>query len=149
MLRTTIAVLLAVAAASAARASGDYPGTIKDHLSASKLPSCALCHRTPAGGGDAVTAFAGAMVAEGLTGLSNTTALKAGLDALEAAGTDSDGDGTGDIDELRAGDDPNKAGATNAGPTPVYGFGCASAPAASSLVGALAAFGLLALRRRR
>jgi MYXO-CTERM domain-containing protein len=89
------------------------------------------------------------MVAEGLTGGSNTTALTTALDALEAAGTDSDGDGTGDIDELRAGEDPNAAGVSNDGPTPSYGFGCAAAPAASPLVGALAAFGLLALRRRR
>jgi MYXO-CTERM domain-containing protein len=148
MLRSSLLVAVLFVALPAG-ASSTYPGAIKDHLTASKLPACTLCHQTAGGGGPVVTPFAHAMVAEGLTGGSNTTALTAALDALEAAGTDSDGDGTGDIDELRAGGDPNTAGASNAGPTPVYGFGCAAAPAASPLVGALAVLGLFALRRRR
>jgi hypothetical protein len=46
------------------------------------------------------------MLAAGLT-ISGGSSLTSALDKLEQDGTDSDGDGVGDIDELKAGTSPN------------------------------------------
>jgi hypothetical protein len=142
--------LVVVGAAQPAAASFNYPADLAEHLSAPKVPACTLCHQSASGGDALVTPFVEAMRAEGLQGGGQTALLTTALDALDAAGTDSDGDGTSDVDELRAGEDPNAAGESNAGPSPEYGFGCAAAaPAAAPLLGVVAALGLLALRRRR
>ena len=141
-------------AAVGARASGNYPGDIADHLGG-PAPACTLCHASPGGGGPGVTAVASAMAAEGLTGGANTTAMLAAIDALDAAGTDSDGDEVSDVDELRAGTDPNVAGSTGGGgdtpPAPAYGFGCAASPVSTDapLLAALAVFAVAGLARRR
>lgn len=126
-LRPSFLVALVLSFAPAAVASTTYPSAVRSHLTAERIPSCTACHETSAGGAGTVTKpFGEAMMAEGLVGGSDEAALTAALDALEAAGTDSDGDGTGDIDELRAGTDPNAAAGTAGDEeTVAYGFGCA------------------------
>lgn len=152
-MRRSLPMLLFALAAPAAATSG-FPTVIRDTLALDAAPACLLCHTATAGGaGTATKPFAVSMRAAGLVPF-NVTSLEAALTALEADGTDSDGDGTGDIDELVAGTDPNLPPAEGEGEgegegEPVqYGFGCADAPAAP-----LTAFALLTLarcsRRRR
>ena len=94
-----------------AAATPNFPGAIKSHLGLDSKPACTLCHTTLAGGDGTVSrAFGVAMRGDGLVP-NDTSSLNDALDALEAAGTDSDADGVGDIDELKAGTNPNVADA--------------------------------------
>ncbi|MBM4280574.1 MAG: hypothetical protein FJ137_07370 [Deltaproteobacteria bacterium] len=154
MLRRALPLLLLLA--PAALASSNYPGDLQSHLDAPAAPACTLCHQSPGGGDTVVTPFGLAMKDEGLTGFGQTALLTGALDALEAAATDSDGDGTGDVDELRAGRDPNVddgdgggGGGGDVPPPPAYGFGCAAAPASSTALGASLVLLWGARRRRR
>jgi hypothetical protein len=89
-----------------------YPARIQSHLALSTPPpsDCLLCHGSKQGGGPVVQPFGKSMVDAGLTGSSNQEQLGAALDKLAAASTDSDGDGVPDIEELKAGSDPNPSG---------------------------------------
>jgi hypothetical protein len=70
------------------------------------LPACTICHTDTLGGFGTVTVAFGKSAQ--LAGLNFTEpSLVPALNKLEEAGTDSDGDGIGDITELRAGQDPN------------------------------------------
>lgn len=132
-----------------ALASSVYPPGIKTKLGLSAEPeaSCALCHATSAGGDAVSKPFGMAMKGKGLMGGSAIPFLESALTQLEAAGTDSDGDGTGDVAELRAARNPNVADAVPQPmpPSPKYGCGADVVPA---LGGALALL-TLGLRRRR
>ncbi len=140
--------------ATASLASSSYPSAVKEHLSATTAPSCTVCHATNSGGFGTVTRpFGVTMMAAGL-GSGNVDSLNNVLDAVEAEGSDSDGDGRADIDELRIGADPNDS--SDGGEVPVdngakdalrYGFGCSAGgvPPAVVLLLPLA----LARRRRR
>lgn len=150
MLRNLLLVS-ALLSSTSALASSIFPGAIATHVSGPR-PSCTVCHATNAGGSGTVTQATGiALKAEGLVS-SDTDALNAALDALETAGTDSDGGGEGDVAELRAGTDPNDGtdDGSDPGTTPTdtlkYGFGCAQVGAAGLAPVVVA---LLALRRRR
>lgn len=105
-------VALTAAAAmwpAVAHASPDYPGAIATHLGLSGTPQCTLCHTDNSGGQGTVTkAFGLSMRAHGLVSGSDTS-LFAALDAMTADKTDSLCDGTPDIDDLKAGRDPNVA----------------------------------------
>lgn len=105
-----LALLLALALPASALASPTYPPRIKSQLSMSVEPQCTLCHTTNTGGRGTVTTPFGrtAMNTYGLTS-NNVNLLATVLQRMEADGVDSDGDGTGDIAELRAGRNPNVA----------------------------------------
>jgi hypothetical protein len=150
MLRNLL--LVSALLSTSALASSPFPGAIATHLDASR-PSCTVCHASNAGGSGTVTKPTGiALKAEGLVS-SDIDALNAALDALEAAGTDSDGGGEGDVAELRAGTDPNDGaddgddpGSGGTDDSLKYGFGCAQVGAAGLTPVVVA---LVALRRRR
>ncbi len=82
-----------------------FPAEIQKHLNLSYTPPCTLCHATLAGGGPIATKFGQSMVAAGLT--VNIATLDPALDTLNTNKTDSDGDGTPDIQALQAGIDPS------------------------------------------
>lgn len=133
-------------AAAPAVASSSYVGAIQSHLGlrAPVPEGCALCHTNGVTGINTVnTPFGTSARALGLSAGSDTKLAQV-LDAMAAAGTDSDGDGVSDVDELKAGTSPNMRDGS-AGQAPLQ-FGC-GAQAAPGAVGV----GLLAwaLRRRR
>ncbi len=139
----------------AAQASAGYPQALVQQLQLQPpgaLP-CMLCHESQQGGtGTAVRPFAVALQARGLRGTSRTDLLQVALGTLEREATDSDGDGTPDVTELRALRDPNRdpAGADDglfsaeAAPEPLS-YGCSSASGAAPALVVL----LLGVRRRR
>ncbi len=91
-----------------AQASGNYPAEVATFTEVPCATTCLLCHTTASGGGGTANqAFALALKDRGLTGGGDVDALITALSALEADAVDSDGDGTTDIDGLRAGLDPN------------------------------------------
>ena len=134
-----------------AQASGNYPAEVATFTEVPCTPTCLLCHTTAGGGGGTANqAFALALKDRGLTGGGDADALTTALSALEADAVDSDGDGTTDIEGLRAGLDPNEGNAFCGGDVaeaPTYGcFQHVRAGTGVGLVmGALAA----ALFRRR
>jgi MYXO-CTERM domain-containing protein len=153
MVRDAAAALTAIGCLvfpAVALATPNFPPEISAHLSLTYTPDCPVCHRGTPGTGTATSPFAQSMKARGLVA-NDIGSLDTALDALAAEGTDSDGDGVGDIAELTAGTDPNIAGGANL--TPVYGCGARIAPVAAAgpwaLLLALPALGMLALRRRR
>jgi len=123
-----------------------FPSEIQSHLGLSYAPQCTLCHGSVSGGGPVVTPFGQAMLAAGLT-VSGGSTLTNALDTLAKNKTDSNGDGVPDIDELKAGNDPNP------NKTPVQ-YGCGAKIAPGSPVGwqvpifALIAFALFTSRSR-
>lgn len=154
--RALVGVLSALFAAAglgapAAEASPNFPDEIRLHLDSTPIPACTACHDNILGGFDTVTRPHGeAMMAAGLFA-DDVPSLQSALDALEADGTDSDGGGVTDVEELRDGTDPNDPAddGAPAGIGPVrYGIGCAQAGASLPLMAGLA-LGLLLARRRR
>ncbi|HET6981308.1 MAG TPA: thrombospondin type 3 repeat-containing protein [Myxococcaceae bacterium] len=143
--------VLLVAAALAgglAHASSIYPPEVRSHLGLSYTPDCSLCHANgQTGFGTVTTPFGTSMRARGLVA-QNIGSLDTALDALAAEKTDSDGDGTPDIDELKAGTDPNVAGG-GAVPPPTYGCFDVSGQPGSPLGLIPLALALLLLRLRR
>lgn len=152
--------LLVVAALSstAALASSNYPGEMASHLGGNTpIPSCTVCHASNAGGFGTVTKSHGISLMDAGLVAGDVGSLTAALDTLASDGTDSDGGGVGDVDELKAGTDPNVAadddggGDGDGGDEPLqYGF-CAASPDEGGGLGVAGglAVGLLAWRRRR
>ncbi len=92
--------------AARAEAHSTFPTLIQSDLDMPCLPACTICHKDTLGGFGTVTMGFGKSAQ--LAGLNFTEpSLVPALNKLEEAGTDSDGDGIGDIVELRAGQDPN------------------------------------------
>ena len=128
-----VAVLLGAASASA---SANYPGVVKSDLGLSSMPGCELCHfNGQTGMGTVTTPVGKSLKARGMT-VGNASSLSTALARLTSDKTDSDGDGVGDVDELKAGTDPNVANAAaDGGPTPPPTgglasptYGCAATP---------------------
>ena len=145
-----------------AGATPNFPSAIASHLGLATSPDCTLCHVGPTQVGTVVTPFGTSMRARGLV-MYDEKSLTTALDALAAEKKDSDGDGTPDIDELRAGTDPNTAGdgtgasGTAAPAEPRYGCGAHVAPSARApgaalsllLAAVITALGRRRARRRR
>jgi hypothetical protein len=102
----TAAVMLSALPASA---SPTYPEALAGQLELSCAPACTLCHDTMAGGSLTANQPVGIAVRRLRLASGNTEQLLQVIAQLEANGTDSDGDGTGDVAELRAGGNPNDA----------------------------------------
>lgn len=151
-----------------ARASVTFPEALRQQLGLAEIagtpPGCQLCHRDDAGGVKTAIKPLGRSLLQAGAASGSVPSLQAALASLEANGTDSDGDGQGDIAELRAGTDPNVPdavlgeGGAAAGimpcpppPIPLPETGCnlatAAAPTSAGLT--LAGFAWLALLRRR
>jgi hypothetical protein len=167
MLLPTFALVLVSRAASA---TPNFPPAIEQTLTASAAPDCGLCHADgdQGGKGTVTTPFGKNMRARGLVEF-DVGSLNAALAQMESDHVDSIGDCLDDIDELKAGHDPNvadppstcsdDAGAAAASPTetpppdsPTYGCAAQVAPARSPhvpifLLSFVAA--CIALRRRR
>lgn len=146
---------VAVLAPGSALATPNFPPEIETHLMLTYQPACSLCHQGTQNLNTVTTPFGISIKAAGLEGHPNdTAALDMALDKLEADMTDSDKDGTPDIQELKDCTDPNMPGGGNVcgGETIAYGCfnqiaGGASAPWAGA---AFTVLGLaLAMRRRR
>jgi MYXO-CTERM domain-containing protein len=157
-MKSPLSVLALMLASTSSLASSSYPGEMASHLGGeTRPPSCTVCHASNAGGFGTVTKAHGISLMDAGLVAGSATSLQDALDALESAGTDSDGGGVADIAELRAGTDPNVAdddggdGGDDGGgdDTLQYGF-CAATPAQGGGLGGLFALGFaLALRRRR
>ncbi len=139
---------------STAAASPPYPVTIQLYAKLAKAPDCVLCHRDDNGGaGTVVRPFGRTLMHLGATGANNIGALNAALKTDEADHLDSDGDGATDIQELRAGTNPN-IGSSGQEATPDFPLpetGCALAAGGSRPLPVTigAAFTGFALLRRR
>jgi len=137
-----------VLAGGLAHASSIFPAEVRAHLSLSYTPDCTLCHNVPAGGfGTVTTPFGVSMRSRGLVA-QNIASLDTALDALTAEKTDSDHDGVPDIDELKAGTNPNVAGGGAVTP-PSYGCFDVSGQQGSPLALLPVALALLLFRVRR
>jgi hypothetical protein len=148
---------------SSAFATTSFPTVIRTELGLDSTPSCSTCHASSVGGGEANKPFGIATKAAGTIKFNDAT-LKTALAKLTTDKTDSDGDGQGDIAELKAGTDPNVSNPGGVPTTPPGGgsssssSGCtvaadANAQATSGL-GAIAAIAgaaaiVVAARRRR
>jgi MYXO-CTERM domain-containing protein len=146
-----LALFLLLAAAPAG-ASPNYPAEIQKQLGLSYTPSCAICHQNGVTGtGTVTTLFGQAMRAHGLVA-GNIASLDTALAALEAEGTDSDGDGVPDIQELKNGTNPNGTGSATPptyGCFSVTGQGPGTWSGVAWLLALAAAFGLRRRRRTR
>jgi hypothetical protein len=134
---------------SASPASETFPNAIKGAVPISgAAPNCTLCHTTEVGGPGMITTPFGKRVYDyGLRG-GDTGALTSIIDKMRDMKDDSDRDGTSDIDELKAGTDPNINDTTGLPPEdyppPVYGCQSSRAGDASPAAPwALAAAGFL------
>jgi uncharacterized protein (TIGR03382 family) len=138
-------VLVSVFSASSALATSNFPGAVRAKLALTYDPECSLCHSNGiTGRGTVTTPFGKAMLARGLAA-SDETALNAALDKMAADKVDSDLDGTSDIDELKAGTNPN-------GDALKLAFGCnagSSAPDGGAIVLAVGVGAALLASRRR
>jgi hypothetical protein len=96
-----------------AAASPAYPAVVEETWALARAPECTICHATSSGGTGTVVTYFGRHLQElGVTAESPSTLAQA-LELDRAQGTDSDGSGTTDYEDLAAGRSPN------AGPGPV------------------------------
>jgi hypothetical protein len=163
-----VPVLLGLTISVSAAATPNFPAALQQDISAPSAPDCSVCHTDgdQGGLGTVNTPFGKNMRARGLVAF-DTSSLQTALTEMETDHVDSAGDCLDDIDELKAGRDPNTAdppgtcadggaGAaeqpseTPSGPTPTYGCGGKIAPTRSNgEVGWGLAFGLIGLLARR
>lgn len=125
-------VALVVALEGEAQATPNFPSELESHYELTNLPGsppCLLCHSNAAGGkGTVTTPFGTYLLSRGARAY-DAASLRRALDADRGERHDSDGDGTPDYDDLRAGRDPNGSGADDRA-APLYG--CSQAPARTS-----------------
>ncbi|HVY47173.1 MAG TPA: hypothetical protein VHB21_14900, partial [Minicystis sp.] len=120
-----LAALAVLAAAPLARATPDFPAAIQSDLMLSYTPNCSLCHANGVTNASTVTTpFGKSMLAAGLHA-GDEASLQNALNTLQTDMTDSDGDGTPDIQELQNDTDPNGAGTASS-----IAYGCGAEIAA-------------------
>jgi hypothetical protein len=116
-----VALLAVTALGREAKAMPTFPAEIQAHLELGFTPPCTLCHATPAGGGAVVSKFGQSMLASGLT--SDISTLDRALDSLATKKTDSNADGTTDVEQLKEGMDPSTGESLTGVPEQKYGCG--------------------------
>jgi len=155
-IRTAFALVLALtttlSGVESAQAKDEFPGQIERDVPGVNYPvPCGVCHiKGNTGGSTPIMPFAMSLRDRGLSG--DSASLSTALSRLAADATDSDGDGVGDIDELKAGTDPNSSANADIATVQAPGYGCGgTAPHGEGGPGAASALGLvwLLLRRRR
>jgi hypothetical protein len=153
------AAIALVCSAREAHATPNFPDEIRAHLTLAASPPCAICHQGGVTGlGTVTTPFGKSMRAHGLVPFDIGT-LDRALDQMASQHVDSVGDGTPDIDDLKAGRDPNRPDgdggiAFDEPLVPAYGCGARVAPqgdvgafGAGAAVAAVLA--ILGMRKRR
>jgi uncharacterized membrane protein YgcG len=101
--------------ATSASASAAYPGLVKSYFNLDTAPGCDFCHNTPSGGPGNINGKVGAYITGAPVNLENAkSSIDSYLDNYEAT-QDSDGGDEPDIDELKAGRDPNDSSDDQAG----------------------------------
>jgi hypothetical protein len=145
--RTKLAFLAGLAVLTLvvpAQASTTYPAAVSEALEMPCPPPCTICHQDTNGGlRTVVQPFGVAMMDAGLGFFAPETVPDA-LAVLLEEGTDSDGDGETDVDELGAGQDPN-GDLDFCGRAAMYGCFNSIAPVRSSLPASGAASVVLGL----
>ena len=152
-MRIPLTIRLALAGAllvapRVARALPSFPDEIAFDVGGDVSPACSVCHLGGKTAGiTTVTPFVLALKQRGFEG--RGPGLRNALVQLETDGVDTDGDGVGDVAELRAGTDP--ASPVPLAPTGEPAYGCHVAGGAPTAA-AIPLFGLALawlLRRRR
>ncbi len=158
---------------TAAFARTEYQAALKTTFALSTTPDCTTCHNAvPEGCGNTQTKFALTLKTKAnitmcppAMSAAQTSVITTGLNAMKTDMTDSDMDGTSDLAELQAGNNPNVVGtgrpdggtSTDGGKTTADGGvpmqGCSTTPDGSTVpvplvLGALALLGLGVLRRQ-
>jgi Bacterial TSP3 repeat len=139
---------------SLAQAKSEFPSQVQRDLGLAYEIPCSVCHIAGnVGSATPITSFALSLSARGMKG--DSSSLSSALFKLEADSVDSDGDGTSDIAELRAGTDPNSSANASIVNDQEPGYGCGgSAPHGRSQpgmagMGSLLSLAWFVLRRRR
>lgn len=130
-----------------AHAVPEFPRAIERNLSLDYEPPCFLCHvKDKTGLGTAESPFALSMRDLGLSA-DDHNSLTTALTALTNEKIDSDGDGVDDIDELKAGTDPNTDAPASLRTPTVPSLGCSATPKGRDTSAPLAVFGVGLLLR--
>jgi Bacterial TSP3 repeat len=139
---------------SIAQAKAEFPSDVQRSLGLSYEVPCSVCHIAGnVGSATPITPLALSLSARGMKG--DGSSLSSALSKLESDSVDSDGDGTSDIAELKAGTDPNSSANASIINDQEPGYGCGgSAPHGASRpgmagIGNVLALAWFVLRRRR
>ncbi len=135
--------VLSVSLPRMAYATPEFPGVIERELRLAEEPPCTICHVGTPARGTVQTPFGKYLRSRGLLARNDSSLINA-LKAAEGERQDSNGNGITDIDELKAGRNPN-------GDEPEFGCVGRIAPRSSYAPGvaALLVMALLSRRRRK